>query len=686
MTPPPSLSAPVLPRRPQHQRVSERLVLKGALDRRDGGAVAWLSLRWVHRHGVEALPPLMQELTAGDASLKGWWHDHLHAAPVPAAAAGPSIAVDVAVAAADGGAAEAAVDPAAQAFASAAAAACEEAAPGVASAVELPSAADSASAAQSTFAADSASTADSTSSVESTSPVESTSEADSVSETEAALTVASGQAAQGFSFAEITLEAGPQEVEESSAELVLSFAEVAGLEPAVPCGGSADLEPVPALDMNAGAEAQISPVNSAGADPVIGSEGATSSEPAAEAGEAAHAPIEFLGEPLAFDPWLDAPPASIPLAESPAEPSASRTEPPADDAASEPMGQDGSIEGVAPATTTPQGVSVSATAPVADDPGAEALSAAAPAPGDQALDGFAQGARPVPEFSFDPVTAHPGTAVPPLIPARPAAAGVFNFGADSVVTAPQPAWPPSGEATAAGPAADPESVAPAADLQAVAPVVEPAGAEAPDALATSLPAESSPTQPEAPEPAQAPIWRRPLARVKNLVRVCVEEVVSTFQTMDGERNTVSAGETVSASDNASASNRAAGSEAVSASNRGAGSERASTSSTSATGGPAQLGDTFQPRGSGQARGSAAASPSPTGQLPPLDAERPAGPTRRSATEIAPELTPQGRTPPLRERAAAAVAGRPAPAPSHPGLASLRSWLPDDSATEDTRSS
>lgn len=597
--------------------------------------MAWLSLRWVHRHGVEALSPLMQELTAGDASLKGWWHDHLHATAVPAAGAFASA-------------------PAAGAVAS------EEAAPVVASAV------------------DSASTADSTSAAVATP------------------SVASVQVAPGFSFAEITLEAEPQEVEEPSTELVLSFADVAGLEPAVPCEGSTSTEPVPNLDVNAGVEAQISPASSDGGDPGIAGEGAASAEPAAQPGVPAQAPIEFLGQPLAFDPWLEAPAVSIPLVENPAEHPASRTNPPADDltsnaepsaigagavlgaeshltdipptessinegllsnqlAARELVGQDGFIESVAPANETPP--SVSTAAPVTDDPGAETLSASAPVPGDQALDGLAQWPRPVPEFSSDP-----GTAVPPFIPARPAAAGVFSFGADSVVTAPQPVGSPSGEATAAVPAADPVAVAPAVDLHEVAPAAEPEGAEAPVALVASLPAESSPTQPEAPEPEQAPIWQRPLARVKHLVRVCVEEVVSTFQTMDSDRNTESGSETVSASDNAS------------------------TSTTSAASGPAQFGDTFQPRGSGQARGSAPASTSPTGQRPPLEPDRPAGPARRSATEIAPELTPQGRTPPLRERAAAAIAGRPAPAPSHPGLASLRSWLPDDSSSEDTRSS
>lgn len=494
----------------------------------------------------------------------------------------------------------------------------------------------------------------------------------------------------------------PQEVEEPSAELVLSFAEVAGLEPATPCGGSAGTEPVPPPDLNADVDAQISPPESDGADSGIGSEGAASPEPAPEPGEAGDTPVEFLGEPLAFDPWLDAPALSIPLAENPAEPPISGIDLPADDAARELVGQDGSIEGVAPANETPP--SVSAAAPVAAHPGAEANVAAAPVPGDQAFDGFAQWPRSDPEFPADSGTAPRAAAVPAFIPAGPAVARVFNFGADSVASAPQPAWPPSGEVTAAVPAADPVAVAPTADLQAVVPAqaeppaVEPAGAEAPAALAASLPAESSPTKPEAPEPAQAPIWRRPLARVKNLVRVCVEEVVSTFQTMDGERNAVSASETVSASDNASpshtvsssnnasAGNRASASETVSASGRASAHSNASPSTSSAARSPAQLGDTLQPWGSRLARGSAAASSSLTGQLPPLDAERPADPARRSATEIAPELTPQGRTPPLRERAAAAVAGRPAPAPSPPGLASLRSWLPDDTSSEDTRSS
>ena len=127
--------------------------------------------------------------------------------------------------------------------------------------------------------------------------------------------------------------------------------------------------------------------------------------------------------------------------------------------------------------------------------------------------------------------------------------------------------------------------------------------------------------------------------MKNLVRVCLEEVVSTFHNSHDDD-----------------------------------SDTASTSATPSASGPAQ------------ASSSVTDSDPAAGQLPPLESELTVRPPRLSATEIAPALTPQGRTLALRERAAGALAGRPAPAPYHPGLASLRSWLPDDTSPADTRGS
>jgi hypothetical protein len=142
--------------------------------------------------------------------------------------------------------------------------------------------------------------------------------------------------------------------------------------------------------------------------------------------------------------------------------------------------------------------------------------------------------------------------------------------------------------------------------------------------------------------------------MNSLVRVCLEEVVSTFRNShDDDIDT------------------------------------ASTSASISAHGPSQASSSFQPGGTVQARGSVGGSDSASGsdpaagQLPPLESELTARPKRFSAAEIAPALTPQGRTLPLRERAAGAVAGRPAPAPAHPDLASLRSWLPDDTSPADT---
>lgn len=495
MPPSSSLPAPVLPR-PQQKRPSERQVLKGALDRRDQGAVAWLSLRWVHRHGVEALPSLMQELTAGDASLKDWWHDHLHATAAPGAAPG-----------------RAPVD----AGEAAAAAAGEVAASAAEQAVAEPE-----------------------------------------------------LVAQGFSFAAITLEAVQLEIEGPLPELVLSFDQAAAPEPEI------------SLEETFGAETAASLAATEEAGPPISIEAAAPADPAAGPSAIAEEPVEFLAEPLAFDPWLEAPAAATLTAEGPAE-----------------------------------------------DLPAEAPSAAAPEPEDQTLDGFVQAPLPFLELSLDPLP-----AVSPLIPARPSAARVFNFGAEPVDPGLEPAKPRSDEPSASAPSAAPAS----ADPQAADAVAELATTDPPASPTASFPAEPSPHPAEAAEVAQA-LWRAPLARMKSLVRVCLEEVVSTFHNSHDDD-----------------------------------SDTASTSATPSASGPAQ------------ASSSVTDSDPAAGQLPPLESELTVRPPRLSATEIAPALTPQGRTLALRERAAGALAGRPAPAPDHPGLASLRSWLPDDTSPADTRGS
>ncbi|MCP9884478.1 hypothetical protein KBY97_04965 [Synechococcus sp. ATX 2A4] len=504
--------------------------------------MAWLSLRWVHRHGVEALPPLMQELTAGDASLKGWWHDHLHAT------AAPGTAPDTTPAAAG----EAAVAAAEQ----------------TAAAPEL--------------------------------------------------------VAQGFSFAAITLDGVQLEIEGSSPELTHSFDQATGPEH--------EISP----EESAGADAAVTLAATEDTGPPIGVDAAAPADPAAGPSTIGEAPVEFLGEPFAFDPWLEAPAAATLTAEGIA----------VDLLAADPVGEEAALEGVAPKTGRPESVSPAVVA--AEDLPAEAASSAPPEPGDGALDGFVQAPLPFLELSLDPVP-----AVPPLIPARPSAGRMFNFGAEPAEPSPQPAKPRSDEPSATSPSGDPQAADGEVELAATDPQAD---------LTAASPAEPNPHPAEAAEVAQAPIWRGPLARVKSLVRVCLEEVVSTFHNSDDGSDDDDSG-TASTSDSASAS------------------------------GPGQASSSFRPGGTAQARGTVGGSDSASGsdpaaeQLSALEPELPARPPRLSATEIAPALTPQGRTLPLRERAAGAVAGgRPAPAPAHPGLASLRSWLPDDTSPADTHSS
>ncbi len=62
---------------------SGRESLLRAVEQRDGALLAQLSRRWAHRHGVEALEALIQEVGA-ETGLAIWWREQLAAPPVAA--------------------------------------------------------------------------------------------------------------------------------------------------------------------------------------------------------------------------------------------------------------------------------------------------------------------------------------------------------------------------------------------------------------------------------------------------------------------------------------------------------------------------------------------------------------------------------------------------------------------------
>ena len=64
---------PSPPPSPQARRQAHVLALRQALSERDRSSVDGLLGQWVHRHGVDALEPLLQELEAEDSEGLHWW-------------------------------------------------------------------------------------------------------------------------------------------------------------------------------------------------------------------------------------------------------------------------------------------------------------------------------------------------------------------------------------------------------------------------------------------------------------------------------------------------------------------------------------------------------------------------------------------------------------------------------------
>jgi hypothetical protein len=65
------------PSRSRSHREGGRRLLLEALERRDGAELKHQSQRWAHRHGVEALNGLIEELTAEGVDLREWWQQQL---------------------------------------------------------------------------------------------------------------------------------------------------------------------------------------------------------------------------------------------------------------------------------------------------------------------------------------------------------------------------------------------------------------------------------------------------------------------------------------------------------------------------------------------------------------------------------------------------------------------------------
>ena len=64
---------PSPPPSPQARRQAHVLALRQALSERDRSSVDGLLGQWVHRHGVDALEPLLQELESEDSEGLHWW-------------------------------------------------------------------------------------------------------------------------------------------------------------------------------------------------------------------------------------------------------------------------------------------------------------------------------------------------------------------------------------------------------------------------------------------------------------------------------------------------------------------------------------------------------------------------------------------------------------------------------------
>ncbi|QNG30703.1 hypothetical protein [Synechococcus sp. LTW-R] len=89
---------PSPPPSPQARRQAHVLSLRQALSKRDRAGVDGLVGQWVHRHGVDGLEPLLQELEREDPEGLSWWRlgaqelEEADSAPEPAVIAEPVVA------------------------------------------------------------------------------------------------------------------------------------------------------------------------------------------------------------------------------------------------------------------------------------------------------------------------------------------------------------------------------------------------------------------------------------------------------------------------------------------------------------------------------------------------------------------------------------------------------------------
>ena len=86
---------PSPPPSPQARRQAHVLSLRQALSERDRAGVDGLVGQWVHRHGVDGLEPLLQELERDDPEGLSWWRlgaqelEEADSAPEPVVIAEP---------------------------------------------------------------------------------------------------------------------------------------------------------------------------------------------------------------------------------------------------------------------------------------------------------------------------------------------------------------------------------------------------------------------------------------------------------------------------------------------------------------------------------------------------------------------------------------------------------------------